>query len=169
MNRRNPLRRLLLVALLVGVPVLEIVVIIAVGRAIGVAWTILALLGLMLIGSWALKREGRRAWHKLRRAVEDGKMPAREVTDGVLVLVGGLLMIVPGFVTAAVGALLLLPPTRAALRPVLGASVGRWVARQDPGRLRMYGPVYRASSSRGPATQNHVVEGEIVDHPGPSS
>jgi hypothetical protein len=43
------------------------------------------------------------------------------------------------------------------------------VARQDPGRLRMYGPVYRASSSRGPATPNHVVEGEIVDHPGPSS
>src|SRR5689334_9809772 len=116
MSRRNPLRRLLLVALLVGVPVLEIVVIIAVGRAIGVAWTILALLGLMVIGSWALKREGSRAWRALRRAVEDGKPPAREVTDGVLVLVGGLLMIVPGFVTAAAGALLLLPPTRAVLR-----------------------------------------------------
>jgi UPF0716 protein FxsA len=168
MNGRNPLRRLLLVALLVGVPVLEIVVIIAIGRTIGAAWTVLALLGLMLIGSWALKREGSRAWQKLRRAVEDGKMPAREVTDGALVLVGGLLMIVPGFVTAAVGALLLLPPTRAVLRPVLGASVGRWVARQDPDQLRGYGPVYRARSWRGPGTQSHVVEGEIVDHHGPS-
>src|SRR5581483_9685433 len=100
-----------------------------------------------------------RAWRALRRAVEDGKPPAREVTDGVLVLVGGRLMIVPGFVTAAVGALLLLPPTRAALRPVLAASVGRWVVRQDPGRLR----VYQARSWRGPGRPNQVVEGEIVD------
>ena len=64
---------------------------------------------------WLAKAEGRAAWRRLSAAVAAGRPPGREVIDGALVLVGGLLLIVPGFITDAVG-LLLLAPTRAVAR-----------------------------------------------------
>ena len=86
-------------ALLLLVPVIEIMVIIAVGQAIGGWPTFLLLIATSALGAWLIKREGGRAWRALGQALREGRMPARELADGVVVLVGGTLLLVPGFVT----------------------------------------------------------------------
>ena len=115
---------LLLVAFVV-VPLVEIYVIIQIGQVIGAWWTILLLIADSILGSWLVKREGRRAWRALQAALQQGRMPGRELADGVLILVGGTLMLTPGFVTDAVGILCLLPVTRPLGRRALAGVINR--------------------------------------------
>src|SRR3954452_992066 len=110
---------LLLLALFVVVPILEIYVIIQVGQAIGALWTIVLLIVDSILGSLLMKSEGRAAWRRFQQALAEGRMPAREVVDGVLVIFGGAFLLTPGFCSDIVGALLLIPPTRAVIRRVL--------------------------------------------------
>jgi UPF0716 protein FxsA len=110
---------LLLLFLFVVVPILEIYVIIQVGQAIGVWWTIALLIGDSIAGSLLMKSQGRAAWRRFQLALQEGRMPAREVLDGVLIIFGGAFLLTPGFCSDVVGALLLLPPTRAVLRRLL--------------------------------------------------
>ena len=101
----------------------ELFVVIDVAGAIGVGATILLLILSWPLGAWALKAQGRAAWRRLSAAVAAGRPPGREVLDGVLVLLGGLLLIVPGFISDVLGALALLPPTRALMRRQLARHV----------------------------------------------
>jgi UPF0716 protein FxsA len=110
---------LLLLLLFVVVPVVEIWVIVQVGQAIGIVPTLLLLLADAVVGTWLFRREGRKAWAALREAIAAGRVPAKEVADGALVVVGGAFLLSPGFVTDAVGLLCVLPPTRAFLRRAL--------------------------------------------------
>jgi UPF0716 protein FxsA len=112
---------LLLVVLFVVVPLLELVVIIQVGQVIGTPATIALLVADSVLGAWLLRREGRKAWQQFRTALEEVRWPGDEVTQGALIIVGGTLLLTPGFVTDLVGFLLLLPPTRAAVSKVLRA------------------------------------------------
>ena len=114
---------LLLLALFVVVPILEIYVIIQVGQAIGALWTIVLLIVDSILGSLLMKSQGRAAWRRFQTALAEGRMPAREVLDGVLVIFGGAFLLTPGFCSDIVGALLLLPPTRAVIRGDRGAAV----------------------------------------------
>jgi UPF0716 protein FxsA len=107
---------LVLLLLFVVVPVVEIWVIVLVGQAIGIVPTLLLLLADAVLGTWLFRREGRKAWAALRDAIAERRVPAKEVADGALVVVGGAFLLSPGFVTDAVGVLCLLPPTRAVLR-----------------------------------------------------
>lgn len=107
---------LLLVLLFVAVPIVEIYVIIQVGEAIGVFWTIALLVLDSVLGSVLMRSQGRLAWRRFNAAIARGRPPAREALDGVLVVFGGALLLAPGFVTDGLGALLLLPPTRALVR-----------------------------------------------------
>lgn len=110
---------LLLFLLLIGLPVLELYVIFQVGEAIGFALTLLALLATSVVGVKLIRSQGRLV---LRRALDElaaGRPPAREAIDGALVFVGGVLLIVPGFVTDIFGLLMLAPPTRAILRALV--------------------------------------------------
>ncbi|HEV3230445.1 MAG TPA: FxsA family protein [Solirubrobacteraceae bacterium] len=107
---------LALVVLLIAIPVAEIFVIIKVGEAIGVLPTIALLLADALVGAWLIRSQGRAAWRRFNQALAEGRVPAREVLDGVLVIFGGALLIAPGFLTDIVGAVFLFPPTRALLR-----------------------------------------------------
>jgi UPF0716 protein FxsA len=138
----------LLLAAFIITPILEIYVIIQVGQVIGAWWTILLLIADSVFGSWLIKREGRRAWRALTTAIESGRMPATELADGALILVGGTLMLSPGFVTDAVGILLILPFTR----PFARAALTRVVAR------RLLTAARPGSGPQGP-----VVRGEVVD------
>ena len=106
----------LILLLLVIVPIVELTVIIQVGQWIGVWPTIALLIADSLLGAWLLRRQGRASWLAFRAAIGSGRIPARESVDGALVIAGGALMLTPGFVSDAVGALMILPPTRAALR-----------------------------------------------------
>jgi UPF0716 protein FxsA len=103
---------LLLLLLFIGIPLLEIWVIIQVGSVLGAGWTIVLLVVDSLVGAWLLKVEGRKAWSQFRTALADGRWPGDEVAQGALIIVGGTLLLTPGFVTDVVGFLFLLAPTR---------------------------------------------------------
>src|SRR3954469_8436844 len=129
-DRRRTTRRRgfpwwLLITAFIVVPILEIYVIIQVGQVIGAWWTILLLIADSIVGGWLIRREGRRAWLALTTAIRSRGMPAAELADGALILVGGTLMLSPGFLTDAVGILLVLPFTRPIARRMLGRVVAR--------------------------------------------
>ncbi len=118
---------LLLVLLFIVVPIAELYVIIQVGQWIGVVPTLILLLADALLGSWLLKHEGRGAWRRFNEALAARRFPGREVADGVLIVIGGTLLLTPGFITDIFGLLLLLPPTRAIARRVLKRlTIGRF-------------------------------------------
>jgi UPF0716 protein FxsA len=108
-----------LVLLFIVVPIAELAVIIQVGQAIGVWWTIAILVADSILGSLLMRTQGRAAWRRFNDAVQAGRVPAREVLDGALVVFGGLLLLTPGFLTDVLGLALLIPPTRALVRRVL--------------------------------------------------
>jgi len=110
--------RIPLVALFILVPIAELAVIIQVGQAIGVWWTILLLIADSVLGAMLMRSQGRAAWRRFNQALRGGRVPAREVADGVLVIFGGALLLTPGFLSDIVGLLFLLPPTRAVIRRV---------------------------------------------------
>src|SRR5829696_6423398 len=112
-----------LVLLFIAVPLAELAVIIQVGQAIGVWWTIGLLLADSILGSWLMRQQGRTAWRRFNEAMQAGRVPAREVLDGALVIFGGALLLTPGFITDIFGMALLLPPTRAFVRRTLLAGV----------------------------------------------
>ncbi len=114
-----------LFVIFIVVPVIELVVIIQVGQQIGVLWTVALLLASALIGSWLLRREGRRTWRALQEALRAGRVPTREVADGALVVFGAALMIAPGFLTDIAGMLCLVPATRGMLRGLLATAAAR--------------------------------------------
>jgi UPF0716 protein FxsA len=113
----------LLVLLFIVVPIAEIYVIIQVGQAIGVLWTILLLIADSIIGARLLSWQGQRAWQRFQEALAQGRMPHREVMDGALIIVGGAFLLAPGFITDAIGLVLLIPPSRAAVRRVLARAI----------------------------------------------
>jgi UPF0716 protein FxsA len=100
-------------------PIAELLVAIQVAHLIGVVPTIVLVIAGWPLGTWALRRQGAAAWRRLGQALAERRTPAREVVDGALVLVGAVLLMVPGFITDVLGLLLLLPPSRALARPLL--------------------------------------------------
>lgn len=137
---------------LVVTPLLEIAVLVAVGRTIGVGWTLIALLLLTLLGTWLVRREGSRTWKALREASRTGRMPSREIADGVLVLVGGAFLLLPGFVSDLIGLFFVLPVTRVFARRLLEAFV--------TSRVLVRVPSPGASGERRPP---ETIRGEVVD------
>jgi UPF0716 protein FxsA len=109
----------LFLLLLLAWPIAELIVAIEVANAIGVLNTILLLIISLPIGVWAMRSQGRSVWRRFAIAQSEGRAPAREVVDGALILLGGTLMIIPGFITDFFGLLLLLPPTRIAVRALV--------------------------------------------------
>ncbi|MGH6949210.1 MAG: FxsA family protein [Kiloniellales bacterium] len=109
----------LLLALIL-VPLLEIAVFIQVGGWIGL-WPTLGLVVLAAVfGIWFLRSQGTAAFARARIEMDQGRLPARELFDGLCILVAAVLLLIPGFVTDVVGLLLLMPPFRAWLRVLLG-------------------------------------------------
>jgi UPF0716 protein FxsA len=109
------------------VPLAELYLILKVGDTIGIGWTILLLVADSLLGSWLLRSQGRAVWRRFNEILAQGKVPHREVVDGVLVIFGGAFLITPGFLSDIVGILLLLPPTRVLIRRLLIRRLGRRV------------------------------------------
>ena len=177
----------LLILLFLVTPVVEIFVIIQVGQRIGALPTVALLVLESALGAWLVRKEGRRAWEALRSALGTGRLPGGELADAALVLVGGTLLLTPGFVTDVVGFFLILPLTRPLARRALGWVIARragsllvgrsgsprttsgkpaWGSR-GPGH-RHNGPMPpRATGPRGgEVIEGEVIEGEVIDDPG---
>jgi len=146
-----------LAVLFVALPLLEIYVLIQVGQVIGALWTVLLLIAVSIAGSYLIKREGARAWQALRQALASHKMPARELADGALILMGGTLLLTPGFISDAVGLFFVVPFTRPVARRLLTAFLTRKFLGQT-------GQTTQTVQRPGPAPRpESVVRGEVVD------
>ena len=145
----------LLVVALVVVPLVEIYVLVQVGQVIGPLPTIALLLVMSVIGAWLLRREGARTWRAFTTAVQSGRVPAKEVADGALVILGGALLLTPGFATDLFGLACVLPPSRAVLRRLVTGLVTR--------RLGVAGLVGGIAADRARRGRSSVVDGEVVD------
>jgi UPF0716 protein FxsA len=167
MRRRLPWW--LLALAFIGLPLVEIYLIVQLGQAVGPWWTILVLVAAGVLGSWLVKREGGRAWSALREALEAHRMPAKELADGALILIGGTLLLTPGFVSDVVGLFCILPFTR----PVARALLTRLVTRRLAARAVVTGPLGPGAAGfgfggPGPGTARRpghedVIRGEVVD------
>ncbi|MGI8774429.1 MAG: FxsA family protein [Actinomycetota bacterium] len=131
--------------LLILVPIAELYVIVQTSQAIGIGLTLLLLIGISIAGAWLLKREGTATWRLLQESLRQSQVPTKHVTDGALILLGGALLLTPGFITDAVGFLLVLPPTRAVVKNSFRKLLGGWA-------LKRSGPAgyigYRAYEAR---------------------
>jgi UPF0716 protein FxsA len=137
---------LLPLLLLVLWPVAELIVIIEVAEAIGVLLTLALLIVGWPLGIWAIRAEGRGVLRRMAAAVNEGRVPGREVLDGALVLLGGTLLMIPGFITDVIGLLLLLPPARIPLRRLLARNMRSSVVTQTV-RFTTRGHAYDVDST----------------------
>jgi UPF0716 protein FxsA len=124
----------LLILVFIVVPIAELYVILKVGDAIGWAPTLALLVLDSLLGTWLLRSQGRAVWTRFQQTMQAGRIPHREVFDGVLVIFGGAFLITPGFITDIIGVLLLLPPTRSLFRRLLIRRGGRILGFSMAGR-----------------------------------
>lgn len=136
----------LLVVLFLVVPIVELYVIVQVAGGIGVLETIGLLVVVSLVGAWLVRREGMSVLRKIQAQLGSGQLPTKQLVDGGLILFAGALMLTPGFVTDAIGVLLLLPPTRIVAREVLirrfRGRVQYGMAGRGPGPRFASGPVF---------------------------
>jgi UPF0716 protein FxsA len=144
----------------------EIFVIIAIAHLIGWALTVGLLIASTLAGLWLVRIQGRRAWGALRGAVASGTVPDRELGDAALVVAGGALIAVPGFLTDVLGILAVAPLTRSVVRRVFGVIFFRRAAAAG---VRAGSRATRARAAAGqtqaapaqPAAK--VIRGEVID------
>jgi UPF0716 protein FxsA len=138
---------MLALLLLILWPIVELIVAIKVAEAIGVALTVLLLIAGVPIGIWLTRAEGRAAWRRLRAAMAEGRPPGHEAINGALVLLGGIMLIVPGFISDAIGLCLLLAPTRSLARGLVARTVRSRVVVTTSGFSRSPGPAYDVDST----------------------
>lgn len=155
---------ILLALVFIGLPLLEIAVFIEVGGAIGVWPTIALTVATALGGSLLLRAQGLAALNRARIQMDQGQLPAREMFEGVCLVLAGALLLVPGFVTDALGLLLFLPPFRELLRLMIARHVA---AKAAKGEARVFvggveidprHPGRRPASRRGT-----VIEGDFEE------
>ena len=106
---------LLILVLLIGIPLLEIAVFVEVGSEIGAVPTILLTVLTALAGTVMLRLQGVSLLMKIRSEMDAGRVPGSDLVQGALIVVASILLLIPGFVTDAVGLLLFVPPLRTAL------------------------------------------------------
>lgn len=143
------------VLILIGVPVLEVFVFIEVGRAIGWLLAVVLLLGTSVLGVQLLRIQGRSAIERVSLAVSERRAPGRAAVDGALGFLGALLLVVPGFVTALLGALLLFPATRRLAR--------RWMSRHYAARVMSFTAAARRFAPGNRGAPAFDVESTAVD------
>lgn len=136
----------------IAVSIIEVWLLTLVGTTIGIGWTVAILIAEAVLGSWLLQREGRKAWAALWDALSLGKIPSGQLADAALVLVGGILLILPGFLTDVFGLIFLIPASRPYARRVLGYML----ARQS---------VASSGFGRSGFASGTVISGETVDEP----
>jgi UPF0716 protein FxsA len=143
----------LLAVLLIAVPILEVWLLVQVGQSLGLLPTVGILVVEAIVGLLLMRHEGARAWKALNDAFTKGKVPTGELADAALILVGGVLLMLPGFLTDIIGFLFLLRWTRPFARKLIAFFVARRISRLGI-------PVMRARLD-----SENLIEGETVESP----
>lgn len=149
---------ILLVLVFIGIPLLEIAVFIEVGGMIGVWPTIGLTVATALAGSLMLRHQGLATLMRARAQMDRGELPARELFEGVCLVLAGALLLVPGFVTDAIGLMLFFPPFRRLLRLLIARHVAAKAAR---GEARIF--VDGVEVGRRGRKEGGIIEGEYED------
>jgi UPF0716 protein FxsA len=146
--------------------IIEVVAFVLVANAIGWGWAILLAIAASVVGLVLLRREGTRAWSRFRDVTAAGERPGPQLTKSVVGLIGAFLLTVPGFVTDAIGVLLLLPPVRAGA----GRAVTRLASRRLPSATmgEFFGPRrVRVKVGKPTSTFSEPDAGSSEPSPGP--
>ncbi|HEX2703491.1 MAG TPA: FxsA family protein [Solirubrobacteraceae bacterium] len=133
----------------------EVLAFTEVGHAIGWLPAVVLLLGTSVIGVQLLRIQGRAAIERVSLAVSERRAPGRAALDGALGFIGGVLLVVPGFVTDALGALLIFRPTRALAR--------RWISHHYAGRVMSFAAATGRFAPRGRSSRPADVDSTAVD------
>ena len=153
---------LLVLTLLIGVPLIEIALFIQVGGWIGLWPTIATVILTALFGTALLRRQGLATLRRARTEMEAQRLPVRELFDGACLLAAGILLLTPGFLTDAVGFILLVPP----LRSIVGMWAWRALQRHATVRVRTAGFGARGPGASGAGASGGsgpVIEGDSED------
>lgn len=145
---------LFIVGLIVVVPFVELWLIIQVGREVGFIPTLAVLFAVSILGSAVVKREGVKVYRDFTGAISRGEIPSREIVHGVCILIAGVFLLAPGFVTDILAILLLLPPVRGVVAAVV---LRRSAKRVTVRRARWSGPGVTPGGTIGSGS------GEIID------
>ncbi len=111
------------------IPVIEVYLLIRVGSLIGAVPTVALLLAISMAGAWLVRHQGFEIMRRIQSEMAQGRLPAAELLDGAMVLVGGVLLLTPGFFTDFLGLFFLIPFTRAIIKQF----VGLWLQRRLAG------------------------------------
>ena len=168
----------LLMALLIAIPILEVWLLVQVGQQLGILPTVLILVGEAIVGVLLMRHEGAHAWKALNDAFTKGKVPTGELADAALILVGGVLLMVPGFLTDIIGFVFLLRWTRPVARKIIAFFVARRInrlgipvmrARLDTENLIEGETAESPSANQRRPEQTLIISGEIEEPPHPGS
>jgi UPF0716 protein FxsA len=113
--------------LLIIVPALEIGLLVLSGQAFGLVPTVLLIITTGILGAYLAKKQGMETLRKAQQDMQYGQLPGDAIIDGLCILVGGVVLLTPGFITDAIGFLLLLPPTRKMFKPFIYKLFKRWI------------------------------------------
>jgi len=147
----------LLALVFIVLPIAELYVLFRLGTSFGVLPTVALVLGTGFAGAALAKAQGARTLRAMQREMAAGRVPGKEVMDGLSVLVGGALLLTPGLITDVMGLTLLFPPTRRALQAI----VRKWLARQlRTGAVRVSFMGWDAAGGAGgaPASSEHRLD-----------
>lgn len=125
----------ILIVLFIVVPAIELWGLIAVGKVIGPWWTVALVILTGVVGAWLAKQQGLQVFRLVQLQLSRGQMPTETLIDGVLVLIGGILLMTPGFFSDAIGLILLIPYTRMIIRHLLKLWLWRLVS---SGRIQLF-------------------------------
>jgi UPF0716 protein FxsA len=120
-----------LLALFVLLPLVELALVIQVGRSIGLLWTLALVVLTGVVGMTLARTHGLRAWIAIRDELQQGRVPTAALADGLLILIGGIVLLTPGFLTDLFGLALLFPATRTVFKNVLRRRFQQAVQRGD--------------------------------------
>jgi UPF0716 protein FxsA len=147
-----------LLLLFIAIPIAELYLFITIGGEIGLPATLLIIIATAFLGAWLTKLQGARAMARFQAALTEGRIPHEEVLDGVMILIAGVVLLTPGFLTDAVGFLLLVPPVRTQLRKRLAKALADRVQVITPGGAPPPPPARNVK--RGSVDQD-VIEAEV--------
>lgn len=144
-----------LLALFILVPIAELYLFLTLGNKIGLGPTLAIIILTGILGAALTKSQGARALQRFRQASAAGRLPAREVVDGLLILLAGAVLLTPGFLTDTVGFLLLVPPVRALVR-------GR-LAEYLKGKIKIVTPAGMQGPAAPPQPAPPPGRGKVID------